>query len=171
MNEVRFNPPPKQVIDSPKQAQIRGEGENIKSQSYFGLVLKFFGAIGILILIMAGLFFGFNYINQNYSSIESDAYSAVFLNNGQVYFGKMVSNTKNEIVLNEVFYLQVSDTATGAEQLEPSVAQNQTRFNLVKLGTEMHGPTDQMFINKDHIIFYEYLREDSAVVESIRNYR
>jgi hypothetical protein len=38
---------------------------------------------------------------------------------------------------------------------------------LVKLGNELHGPTDELYINPNQVVFYEFLRDDSKVVESI----
>ena len=84
-------------------------------------------------------------------------YFAVFLDNEQVYFGKMISKSREEMVLRGVYYLQ-ANTAANANQ----------KFSLVKLGQELHGPTDEMTLNMEHVIFYEQLREDSEVVGSIR---
>ena len=92
----------------------------------------------------------------------------VFLTNGQVYFGKMVENNEKEIVLNNVYYIQVNAN-TAPEKTANAL--NQTSFNLVKLGNELHGPTDQLFINRLQVVFYENLRDDSKVVESIKNYK
>jgi len=89
-------------------------------------------------------------------------YYAVFLTNDQVYFGKMLINNKFEMVLSEVYYVSVNGQST-TEQL------GQTQFQLVKLGNEIHGPTDKMFINKDQILFYEQLRNDSTVVKTIND--
>jgi hypothetical protein len=174
MNEIRFGSSQKKEVTEPVTSHFYGNvptGGKYKESSN---LMKIFGFFILAFVVIAGFVGGGLWAKDYFFGSGGeirDSYSAVFLNNGQVYFGKMISNTKNEIVLNEVFYLQVSDTAIGAEQLESLVTQSQTRFNLVKLGTEMHGPTDEMFINKNNIIFYEYLRDDSAVVESIRNYR
>ena len=79
----------------------------------------------------------------------------------------MKENNKTEIVLNNVFYIQVNDRTTG----NSSDALGQASFNLVKLGNELHGPTDELFINRSQVVFYEKLRDDSKVVESIKNYK
>ncbi|OGJ01293.1 hypothetical protein A3G98_01560 [Candidatus Nomurabacteria bacterium RIFCSPLOWO2_12_FULL_37_8] len=93
-------------------------------------------------------------------------YSAVFLSNGQVYFGKIEENNSKEIILNNVFYLQNSDNSgTAGQSIQGS------KFTLIKLGNELHGPTDELFINKQNVLFYEYLRTDSQVVQSIKNYK
>lgn len=91
---------------------------------------------------------------------ESDYY-AVFLSNDQVYFGKIVLNDKEEMVLSNVYYVSLNG-GSGVNEI------TQSQFQIVKLGNEIHGPTDKMFINKDQILFYEQLRNDSSVVETIR---
>ena len=96
-------------------------------------------------------------------TVNKDAYSAVFLQNGQVYFGKITKNTKDEMILKNVYYLQVDGSGADA------AAAAQARFNLVQLGNELHGPTDELFINKSQITFFEYLRPDSKVVETINS--
>jgi hypothetical protein len=42
---------------------------------------------------------------------------------------------------------------------------------LIKLGGELHGPTDTMQINRDQILLIEDLRTDSNLVAAIGNYK
>ena len=109
------------------------------------------GTIGLLIF----------YKNKNSSGQTISAYSSVFLNNGQVYFGKLSDIKNNYLILSDVYYIQ------------PSINGQQDQSNgniaLVKLGNEIHGPTSQMFINSSNVLFYEHLRSDSKVVESIQS--
>ena len=118
----------------------------------------------ILIVIILGCigYATFFILNNRIPSFDPLAYYAVFLENGQVYFGKIENMSRGDIVMSKVYYLQVADNSTG--QLEDV----QSRFNLVKLGSELHGPTDELFINKNKVLFYEKLRQDSKVVESIK---
>ena len=118
----------------------------------------------IFLCVLAIISFLVFYIKTSNSSIlnkinGNTSYSALFLSNGQVYFGKIVSKDSSEIVVKDVFYLQ-SNNNSGVGG-----------FVLLKLSNELHGPEDSMFINKDHILFYENLREDSKVVESIKNFK
>lgn len=160
--EIRFNPPPKveQSKDEPKISGNRLLWFKIWSKK----ILKLLVIIFIFGLVISLGFFGKSKMGSIFE--KKDAYTAVFLLNGQVYFGKLVKNTDDEIVLNNVYYLQVG----AADGLGANNTLNQTRFNLIKLGNELHGPTDELFINKAQITFYEYLRSDSKVVESIKNY-
>jgi hypothetical protein len=52
----------------------------------------------------------------------------------------------------------------------PAPAAN-PEINLVKLGGELHGPTDEMRINRDQILLVEDLRTDSNLVKAIDNYK
>lgn len=159
MNEIRFTPPapaPAAKALLPEKPQKRG-----------GSVKKIIVVFLVLAIILALAFAAADYFSLLGERKMGDNYSAVFLINGQVYFGKMVKASGAEIVLNDVYYLQATPEGGGASQ-ETFDALNQSRFNLVKLGNELHGPTDELFINRDQVIFYEYLRDDSKVVESIK---
>lgn len=98
---------------------------------------------------------------------SSAAYQAVFLVNNQVYFGKVYSPSSQFMTLKDIYYLQVQ------QQIQPvqGAANPSTAINLVKLGGELHGPTDEMRINRDQILLIEDLRSDSNVVKAIENYK
>ena len=115
----------------------------------------------ILIIVIALLSWKIK-SNIDENNANRNLYYAVFLNNGQVYFGNMKNNTEGELVLTNVYYLQLekNDLSTQA-QLSGSM------FSLIKMGNEIHGPTNEMFINKQNVLFYEKLRDDSKVVKSI----
>lgn len=101
-------------------------------------------------------------------SLGSGSYQAVFLDNDQVYFGKVSGLGSSFITLKDVFYLQVN------EQIQPvkKGGAQQPQFVLVKLGAkEVHSPTDMMKISKDHIVFIEDLKEDSQLLQAIKQYK
>src|SRR3989344_1338265 len=90
---------------------------------------------------------------------------AVFLANGQVYFGRVGQSNLKYVELTDIYYLQLE------EQLQGDGAPKEIKapdLSLLKLGNELHGPEDRMIITKDHIVFIEDLKEDSKVVEAIR---
>jgi hypothetical protein len=92
--------------------------------------------------------------------ISTGEYQAVFLDNGQVYFGKLERPRGDFYLLTDVFYLQ------------SGVAVDQTtNLALTKLGSEAHGPEDRMQINKEHVLFFEDMKEDSKVVQAIQQYK
>ena len=97
---------------------------------------------------------------------DTSSYQAVFLTNNQVYFGKLSNADSQYPTLKEVYYLQITQALQPLEQDAPPV----TNINLVKLGGEIHGPVDEMVINRDHILFFEDLKDDSQVVTAIKRF-
>ena len=96
---------------------------------------------------------------------STSPYKAVFLDNDQVYFGKVTNKNSKYVKLSDVYYLQVA---------QPSQDQygvlSQPDLTLIKLGEELHGPKDEMEISRNHIMYIEELRNDSRVVQAIREY-
>jgi hypothetical protein len=84
-------------------------------------------------------------------------YQAVFLDNGQVFFGKLGEGGSDYLTLRDVYYIQ--------RQVAPE--KKETRNLLVRLGSEWHAP-DFMRINNRHIVFIEPVAPDSQVVRLIR---
>ena len=97
-------------------------------------------------------------------------YQAVFLTNNQVYFGKLSSPKSDYPVLRDIFYLQVTQTLQPQDPNVSPPAGGQ-QIQLVKLGNELHGPIDEMKINKDQILFIEDLKPDSQVVKAIEAFK
>lgn len=125
----------------------------------------------IAIIIVGGLYLVSKYSRFNVLGISSAEanWQAVFLTNGQVYFGKIAKETGDRILLEEIYYLQVTQPLQrSGDQAQPDA---QSELSLVKLGNELHGPKDRMRINIDHILFIEDLKTDSRVVEAITNYK
>lgn len=103
--------------------------------------------------------------NSASHAIQKDKYQAVFLNNGQVYFGSIRSINSKSIDLRSIYYLQTNGTNTDTTQ-----TQTAGNVSLVKLGCELHAPYDQMLINNDQVIFWENLQDSSQVVTAIKKY-
>lgn len=89
---------------------------------------------------------------------------AVFLTNGQVYFGYLGNANGQFIHLTNVYYAPL-DAALQTGRHDQS--QN---ISLIKLGQELQGPEDEMFIARDQILFYENMRPDSKVNDAIKKY-
>lgn len=116
----------------------------------------------LAVVIVALALFTTYKMNLFSNKADSSLYYAVFLTNGQVYFGNMKDMSQDEFVLTDVHYLQLEGgEGTAQTQLAES------RFTLIKMGNEIHGPTDELFINRENVLFYETLRADSKVVDSI----
>lgn len=100
-------------------------------------------------------------------------FQAVFLTNGQVYFGKLSQVTERYARLENIYYLQVTpvlQTRTPESAEQGPTQEQQQQLSLVKLGNELHGPVDSMYINRDQILFFEDLKDDGNVVQAIKEY-
>jgi hypothetical protein len=97
-----------------------------------------------------------------------DKYQAVFLNNGQVYFGHINSISNQTLDLRNIYYLQTSASSTAAATTTTTSSSN---VSLVKLGCELHAPYDQMLINDTQVIFWENIQDSSQVVKAITAYQ
>ncbi|MES2315747.1 MAG: hypothetical protein V4486_03385 [Patescibacteria group bacterium] len=129
----------------------------------------------LIIIIGAGAFYFFFGGSSLFSPQNENSYQAVFLTNGQAYFGKL-STSGSWIVLKDVYYLEAKDAlqpegvVTDAKSPVP-VANPQQKIQLVQLGGELHGPEGQMFIEKDKVLFWENMKSDSKVLEAIKQYK
>ncbi len=134
-------------------------------------------AIVLLVFVVAGVLFRdrlFPSKNNETAKVEETAsgYQAVFLSNGQVYFGKLSGMSASYATLNDIYYLQVTTPPSAdGSQLNQQQAEQQQQLSLVKLGQELHGPVDEMKINRDQILFYEDIKEDGRVMQAIREYQ
>lgn len=102
------------------------------------------------------------------SAIKSKQFQAVFLTNGQVYFGKLSSSDGSYVKLKEIYYLQVQQ-AVQPKDAKTDAANQQV--SLAKLGGELHGPEDTMYISRSQVLFWENLKNDGKVAKAITDYK
>lgn len=137
----------------------------------------------ILVIILIGLGVGGFLFRDKFmgrgdvkgaESSKSSGFQAVFLSNGQVYFGKIANASDMYVKLTDVYYLQVAQQQQQGTQTQTQTQQQQQQspqISLVKLGNELHGPVDEMKINRDQVLFYEDMKDDAKVVQAIREYK
>ncbi len=111
---------------------------------------------------------------------KASGYVAVFLTNNQVYFGKLSNLDGQYATLSDVYYLRVQRSLSEGldasnvkveDKKAQSAAQAKNDLTLIKLGDELHGPTDEIKLNRDHILLIEDLKEDSKVVKAIEQFK
>ena len=113
--------------------------------------------IRAIILVFAGvLLFTFQGCGGN-PDFKTD-YQAVFMDNGQVFFGKIKDAGGAYPLLRDVFYIRRQQSADGKE----------VKNILIKRGNEWHGP-DYMYINKLHIVVIEPVAANSRVAQLIKD--
>lgn len=128
----------------------------------------FFLILIIVIVVVAFLFFAISSDDDVLGfSNKSSNYQAVFLVNNQVYFGKLAKANSQYPILKDIYYLQVNQAIQPIEEGQGSSPD----ISLIKLGGELHGPTDEMKINRDHILLIENLRSDSNLVGAILKHK
>ena len=126
-------------------------------------------AAGILIAIVAFISWSL-YQSSVTSHIDHSKYQAVFLTNGQVYFGKLYRLNGDYYKLNDIFYLQTKTAASSTNPQETSSG-SANEVELIKLGSEIHGPDDEMIMTKEQILFIENLKKDGTVTKTILDYK
>lgn len=136
-----------------------------------GLVGKLLVISLIVVSIAVTAFVGMAIFNDTAGEselVKEDRYQAVFLSDGQIYFGKITDINEEYLVLEDIYYLQVD------QQVQPDRGadgdDNQPRVSLAKLGNELHGPEDQMFISKTQILFWENLKSEGQVTTAITDF-
>ncbi len=120
-----------------------------------------------LMVIVLSLVYLLHIANPNEGKyVAGGKLQAVFLQNGQVYFGKIKTVSQKYIDLQGIFYLNNSSTSNSS-----SSSTSSSNLSLVKLGCELHGPYDEMIINADQVTFWENLRPDGQVAKAVAQYQ
>jgi hypothetical protein len=148
---------PQQPLGSPQPRRTNNGRRGLGSKR--NIII---GVVGLLVVI--GLVLSFLAMTSGLGTVKKDRYQAVFLTNGQVYFGKINKMDANNIVLKDIYYLQQAADVQKQEDKE-TAAQNQ--LTLAKLGKELHGPEDVMYIERSQVLFWENLTNESEVVKTI----
>lgn len=169
-DEIRVN---RQAPAQPAMRQdMMGQGEMAAPQGGSKMPWVVL-AVVVIVLVVLGVLFR-NQLFKGAGSMGgtpaagSSGFQAVFLTNGQVYFGKLTNVDGNYPVLTDIYYLQVGpQQGSGTATTAPS----QQSISLVKLGQELHGPVDEMHISRSQILFYEDLKSDGSVVKAIQAYK
>jgi hypothetical protein len=98
--------------------------------------------------------------------VDKTKYQAVFLTNGQVYFGHVSNINKDFVRLNNIYYLTQNTTT---DKNGNTTADG--NYTLVKLGCQqIHDPTDEMIISQNQVSFWENLEDKGKVVTSIKDF-
>jgi hypothetical protein len=127
------------------------------------------GTTFLVLAVIFGLIFGVGGEKSEADLIQTDKYQAVFLNSqdGQVYFGKLVMFNKDIYQLTDIYYVRVENPIQPEGANQPV----QPNISLAKLGNELHGPQDAMFIRRDQVLYWENLKDDGQVVTAITEFK
>lgn len=158
---------PVQTTEVPTNNQPTANYRQVPKESSNRMSKKSLAALILVALVALGGYVGWQYVDNG--GVARDKYQAVFLNNDQVYFGKIKKVNDDTLVLTDIYYLQQTQKEGANQNQTSGQAGNQT--SLAKLGDELHGPQDQMNINMDQVLFWENLKDDGKVVTAIKEYK
>ncbi len=153
--------PPRAAVaqGSPRQSYEQPVASTGKKRGFVWVI----AGLLIIVILAVSWFFWQQQKEQASTGIDTSKYQAVFLSNGQHYFGKLERMNDEYFKLRDVYYLEQKN---GSDS-EAATAK-QTAVELRKLGDkEVHGPENEMVIAKSHVLLYENLKDKSQVVTLI----
>lgn len=110
----------------------------------------------IVVLLVAFSIYGI--LNDSRQQrIDSSLYQAVYLTNGQMYFGKLQNTSGDYLTLKSAYMPQ----STNAELQADTSA-------LIRVRNQLWGPEDSMAIRSSQVAFWQNLRDDSKVTQAIK---
>lgn len=148
---------PQPVASQTSQAyrQPTGTGSSRKWTYIIGALVAVLAVVGLVwYLMMPG-------------QVDRNNYQAVFLSNGQVYFGKLHGYGTGQPYMDDVYYFQAGGAGQTNEADAEKPEQNNDTQTLVKLGDEIHKPEDKLLLNPDAILFIENISAEGSVVKAI----
>jgi hypothetical protein len=159
---------PRPVEEKPRKEAPGSDGTDSKSNLAFLVILISSAILIVALALFIALTPG---ARQESSYVNKERLQAVFLNGGQVYFGRIRVLDNNFIRLTDVYYLRVNEELQPEGQASDALRQQGgADIELVKLGCELHGPEDEMLINREQVIFWENLKEEGQVSQAVINF-
>jgi len=116
----------------------------------------------IILIVVVVLVFGFGFYLYSELAISKKPWSVVYVTTGEIYIGKLSSFPRFQLF--DAYLLQVVKKP-GAETDEG--VQEETQFQLTPLKDALWAPK-KLYLNKEQVVFYGPVREDSRVAEVIR---
>lgn len=158
----RMSTEPRQEAPQPQRQQRDSKPQSSGASLWNSRLISF------LLIVLVGLTCWLVWSTQaspEDDMIEADKYQAVFLSNGQIYFGKLASHSDRYMKLTNVFYLERQLGADSDGQTELPSGDNS--FQLLKYSDVLYGSEDLMVISRDDIIRYENLSPNGVVGRAI----
>ena len=116
-------------------------------------------ALAVAAAILVVSFTAVRYWDLTLPSLGRSTYQAVFLSNGQVFFGRYYDRIGPYVKVVQPYYIQQSGDAN-----DPN---NPPQQKIVRRGDELHGPLAQMLVPKTSVLFVEDLADSSPVSQFI----
>jgi hypothetical protein len=114
--------------------------------------------IAIATVVFVAAFFFTQWWDFTIPMLGRAQYQAVFLTNGQTYFGRYYDRIGAYAKIEDVYYLQEGQATDEG---------GATDTRIVRRGRELHEPTARMLIPKSAILFVEDLTDASPIAQFI----
>ena len=111
---------------------------------------------GLAIVVFLAAFFFTQWWDFTVPSLGRAQYQAVFLANGQTYFGRYYERIGAYAKIEDVYYLQQSQGADATQAPDTW---------LLRRGKELHAPAARMLVPKSAILFVEDLSDSSPIAQ------
>lgn len=142
----------------------------MRQKILFFIILVFVIIGGICFIFVRGDDSFLSNVKCHWSQVNCPFY-AVHLNNGQVYFGHLVSRSRDTITLSNTHFLELYEQKGDAVATSSSFALQQAPkqlYRMVERGGDKTLATDHtLFINRTAVLFWEKLTPESEVVKLI----
>lgn len=117
------------------------------------------------VVVVVALLGGLVWWKMGGASPASGQYQAVFLDNGQVFFGKLKNTEGTYLRLENAYYTKKQDLPADATEEQKQAVDN--NVSLVKVGNEVYGPENSLNIKSEQVLFWQNLKSDSKVSKAI----
>jgi hypothetical protein len=114
----------------------------------------------MVVMVVLFVFIGCSKSGHDQQIKIDTEYKAVFLDNGQIFFGKIEEVGPSYVLLKDIFYVQ-------SQVVQQDKDKREVRNILIKRGNEWHGP-DLMYITKQHVVVIEPVAPNSRVAQLIK---
>jgi hypothetical protein len=118
------------------------------------------GLIALLVILGVGGYV----VAKKRVRVDQDKRQAVFLSNGDSYFGDIVSINEEFIALKDVYYPPSRDS------LSQDSTTGKKKLTLQKLNDAIYGPDNTIYINREQVLYFGDMRANSKVNEAIEKY-
>ncbi|MFA6466789.1 MAG: hypothetical protein WCV71_02950 [Patescibacteria group bacterium] len=129
-----------------------------RSKSWLALTL-------IIIIFLLGAVWLF--ISRTETMEKEFKFKAIYLDNEQTYYAKVVKEDALNIYLDEVYYIQIEKQTIPATE-EGAEAQTVDVPVLIKRGQELHRPQGLMQINRSKLVAVEEIGAESQILTEIQ---
>jgi len=128
-----------------------------------GRIWAIIAAVAVVVVLLGGL----AWWKMGSTAPASGQYQAVFLDNGQVFFGKLKNTEGTYLRVEDAYYTKKQDLPADATEEQKKAVDN--NVSLVKVGNEVYGPENSLNIKAEQVLFWQNLKTDSKVAKAIES--